>query len=121
MADLFDEAEGGKMLASTKCLIFFLLMSAIHQVCAAIQLRDPTLPLARKDYIDLDKSARVELKIQGLFISKAKRVALIDDKFYIIGDNTKAGEIVAIFKDRIVVKQGEKMRVIFMTALKVRQ
>lgn len=100
-----------------KILMLFLFM--INVCFANNSLRDPTIPIdnvSAKDH----GNEQINLKIQGLFVSKSKRIALIDDKFYVVGDLTKVGELVAILKDRVVVKQGDIMNVIFMSKQKVR-
>ena len=56
----------------------------------------------------------IEPSIKGIFISKSKRLALVDNKYLTDGDTTAAGKIVAILKDRIVIKNGKLMKVIFV-------
>lgn len=106
-------------------VIFFLAMLLSNIGFAKASLRDPILPLTRpslEQKLQPEKNNdEASLKIQGLFISKSKRVALIEDQFYAVGDMTRQGPLVAIFKDRIVINQGGEMQVIFMSNEKVRQ
>ena len=85
-------------------------------------LRDPTTPLMAYGQLPSadQKHFPVDIKVQGLFISKSKRVALINDHFYLIGEQTPAGRVAAIFKDSVVLAQGKEMFVIHLTK-KVRQ
>lgn len=85
-------------------------------------LRDPTRPIAY-DSGELTTGAELGIngfKVEGLFISKSKRVALINGAFLVVGDMTSKGKLVAIFKDRVVLKEGEIMQVVFMINQKVR-
>ena len=109
----------------TRALIFFSLMIFIQlQTNASGQVRDPSTPLNThvlthtKTPVLLDNT---EVDIQGLFISKSKRIALIDNKFYVVGDMTNIGQLVAVFKDRVVIRQNDDMRVFFMSKQNIRQ
>lgn len=104
-------------------IILFFISLALNA-----EVRDPTRPIEQvsdnKTRTKMDKSEKFEkdeLKIQGLFLSKSKRIALINDKFLAVGDVIEQGELVAIFKDRVVMKQEGNMRVFFMINQEVRK
>lgn len=107
-------------------IILFFISLALNA-----EVRDPTRPIEQvsdnntRTKMDKseksEKSEKDELKIQGLFLSKSKRVALINDKFLAVGDVIEQGELVAIFKDRVVMKQEGNMRVFFMINQEVRK
>ena len=100
-------------------IFFFLSCTVIWS--AEAKLRDPTQPLEYNHQQQEDSSDKSELEIQGLFVSKSKRIALINEQFYAVGDETSQGKLVAVFKDRVVVLQGKAMKVIFMIKQKVRK
>lgn len=108
--------------------LMMLLCLMVASNGGAQSLRDPTMPIERLQARSLEDSdgsnvdaGTKHITVQGLFISKSKRVALINGKLYVIGDYINAAKLVAIFKDRIVIKQGQNMKVVFFIPNEVRQ
>lgn len=85
----------------------------------ALAERDPTQPL---NYSGAgERSTQPGLLVQGIFISPSKRIALIDGHFLVVGDKTRLGILVAILKDRVVIKQNNVPQVFFMANVDVRK
>ena len=79
---------------------------------------DPTQPL---DASTTTTRSHAAIDIQGIFISKGKRLALIDKKYYVVGDMTSQGLLVAILKDHVVIKQLKNLKTHFITQLDIRK
>ncbi len=56
-----------------------------------------------------------DFKLEGVVISKSKRIAMIGGQFFAVGEPTPLGRLVAVFKDRIVVENNGDMRVVMKT------
>lgn len=83
----------------------------------ASNLRDPTKPLtpvAEKE----DDSGKT--KVDGIVLSRTKRLAIINGKFMVVGDRLPEGELVAILRDRVVLRKNGEMKVYFLVKKKIR-
>jgi hypothetical protein len=66
--------------------------------------RDPTRPMQ-------GKATGGILKVEGTFITRTKRMALISGRYYVLGDKVGDGVLVGILSDRIVIKNEDGMQV----------
>lgn len=80
-------------------LLFFMLTTTSFSAVT----RDPTVPM--------NGGGNSALSLEGTFITKSKRMALIGGHYYVIGDNVGGGELVAILSDRVVIKKEDGMKV----------
>lgn len=98
------------MIIGIVLLIFFINISAFENTTShSVQVK------GEQNHCDETQEG---FCIQKILITKSKRIAKINGIFYAVGDMTAEGELVAVFKDRIVLLTDGQMRVVFMQTKK---
>ncbi len=87
-------------------LIVFCCLLVSAQIWAR---HDPTAPMFESS--DTDGQIRVE----GIFITPSKRLALISGKYYVVGDNINGDKITAILRDKVVIYSKQEKKVYPLT------
>ncbi len=98
-----------------------LLLLLVHLGLSAETLKDPTAPFFKR--VDEGKDEdRDNTKVQGIIITRTKRLALINGKYLTVGDWAGfGGRLVAILKDRVVLRKNGKMKVHFLVKKEIRK
>ena len=87
-----------------QCLLIALLSLCLINVGFA--LHDPTMPFNYK--AKGKKAITGRLLVSSVLISKHRRLAMVDGKYYTVGDLISGAKILAIEPDRVIFMRRDK-------------
>lgn len=100
--------------------ILLLTVPAVSMQAQELRVQDPTRPTVIARSADGEPAADTGLRLTGVLVSETRRIAVINGRFYRVGDRVNGEEITRIDPGSIrIMRGGEQVQVTVKNATTV--